>query len=210
VPARRYVARLPGGCHERRPRCRVSFARSATRRCPLWHERFLHTLETGPAGGLRPPSGPAATDGHRAYQRTPHVGGMETPGCTTWGPPARPRPRPRPRLTPPSHLEWMRHTLLRGRRGLAHRAAAPGPLTGASSRMASFAAIWAYQPRTPPVGRRQASKTSVGPRAWAVRRRGREFMRKALAARGGSDPASWAVLYAGAHPEVEVSSTVQP
>jgi hypothetical protein len=73
-------------------------------------------------------------------------------------PPARPRPRPRPRLTPPSHLEWMRHTLLRGRRGLAHRAAAPGPLTGASSRMASFAAMWAYQPRTPPVGRRQASK----------------------------------------------------
>jgi hypothetical protein len=56
VPARRYGARLPGGCHERRPRCRVSPARSATRRCPLWHERFLHTLETG----LRPPSGPAA------------------------------------------------------------------------------------------------------------------------------------------------------
>jgi hypothetical protein len=30
VPARRYGARLPGGCHERRPRCRVSPATGGT------------------------------------------------------------------------------------------------------------------------------------------------------------------------------------
>jgi hypothetical protein len=52
-------------------------------------EKFLYELKAGPAGGLRPPSGPAATDGHRGagltVQRSQHrhhtlIGTLSSPG----------------------------------------------------------------------------------------------------------------------------------